>query len=285
MSRSKVVNIAVLMGLLSLAPTVGRAQDLRGEIEAIVRDYLASHPEEVAGIVKDYMIKHPEMVGQILAEMLKRRTANTPSNNATAANSPAAGSTTAPPAIDHSGAIAANSDVLFSSPHQVTLGNAKGDVTLVEFFDYSCGFCKRALPDMLALLKEDPKLKIVLKEFPILGPGSVEAARVAVAVRIQDPGGQKYLAFHQELLSASGPATKDRALAAAKNQGVDMERLEQDMAGSEVNTTLNEDTRLATLIGATGTPTYVVGKAMVVGAVGVAGLRDRIDAARNDPPN
>ena len=94
----------------------------------------------------------------------------------------------------------------------MTLGNPQGDVTLVEFFDYSCGFCKRALSDMLALLKDDPKLKIVLKEFPILGPGSVEAARVAVAVRMQDPGGQKYLAFHQELLGAPGPATRDRAL-------------------------------------------------------------------------
>jgi hypothetical protein len=138
-----------------------------------------------------------------------------------------------------------------------TLGNPQGDVTLVEFFDYSCGFCKRALSDMLALLKDDPKLKIVLKEFPILGPGSVEAARVAVAVRMQDPGGQKYLAFHQELLGAPGPATRDRALAAAKNQGLDMERLEQDMASGEVNTTLNEDMRLAKLIGATGTPTML----------------------------
>jgi protein-disulfide isomerase len=167
----------------------------------------------------------------------------------------------------------------------VTLGNPQGDVTLVEFFDYSCGFCKRALSDMLALLKDDPKLKIVLKEFPILGPGSVEAARVAVAVRMQDPGGQKYLAFHQELLGAPGPATRDRALAAAKNQGLDMERLEQDMASGEVNTTLNEDMRLAKLIGATGTPNHVVGKTMVVGVVGVAGLRDRIDAARNNPTN
>jgi protein-disulfide isomerase len=87
--------------------------------------------------------------------------------------------------------------------------------------------------------------------------GSVEAARVAVAVRMQDPGGQKYLAFHQELLGAPGPATRDRALAAAKNQGLDMERLEQDMASGEVNTTLNEDMRLAKLIGATGTPTML----------------------------
>lgn len=284
MNLTKAISHAALMALLLLGPTASRAQDLRGEIEAIVRDYLASHPEEVAGIVKDYMVKHPEIVSQILTEMLRHRgTTNAASN---ASNSPAAASTSAPPAaIDHSSAIAANGDLLLSSPHQVTLGNPQGDVTLVEFFDYSCGFCKRALQDMLALLKDDPKLKIVLKEFPILGPGSVEAARVAVAVRMQDPGGQKYLAFHQELLGSPGPVNKDRALAVAKNQGLDMERLDHDMASSEVNTTLSEDMKLATLIGATGTPTYVVGKTMVVGAIGVAGLRSRIDAARNNPPN
>jgi protein-disulfide isomerase len=284
MDRTKIISSAVVIGLLALAPTVSRAQDLRGEIEAIVRDYLASHPEEVAGIVKDYMVKHPEMVGQILAEMLRHRTTNTASSNATAANSPSAASTPAP-ALDHSSAIAANSDLLFSSPHQVTLGNPQGDVTLVEFFDYSCGFCKRALPDMLELLKDDPQLKIVLKEFPILGPGSVEAARVAVAVRMQDTGGQKYLAFHQELLGDPGPTSKHKALLAAQNQGLDMGRLEQDVTSSEVNATLSENMKLAQLIGATGTPTYVVGKVMVIGAVGVAGLRDRIDVVRKNAPN
>ena len=88
---------------------------------------------------------------------------------------------------------------------------------------------------MLTLLKDDPKLKVVLKEFPILGPGSAEAARVAVAVRMQDAGGQKYLAFHQDLLGGPGPASKDKALAAAKDQGFDMARLQQDMASDEVS--------------------------------------------------
>jgi protein-disulfide isomerase len=116
-----------------------------------------------------------------------------------------------------------------SSSHQVTLGNPNGDVTLVEFFDYNCGFCKRALSDMLTLLKQDPNLKVVLKELPILGPGSTEAARVAVAVRMQDPDGQKYLAFHQGLLGEPGPASKEKAHAAAQKLGLDMAQLESDM--------------------------------------------------------
>ena len=121
----------------------------------------------------------------------------------------------------------------------------------------------------------------MLKEFPILGPGSADAARVAVAVRMQDPGGQKYLAFHQELLGDPGPASKDKALAAAKDQGLDMTRLEQDMASDEVNVTLAEDMKLARAVGISGTPSYVVGKDLVVGAVGVSALKDHIAAARS----
>ena len=93
------------------------------------------------------------------------------------------------------------------------LGNPQGNVTMVEFFDYNCGYCKRALPDMVELLKTNPNLKFVLKEFPVLGEGSVEAAHVAVAARMQDATGKKYIEFHQKLLGGRGPADKARALA------------------------------------------------------------------------
>ena len=263
---------AIFAGLILLAPRPSPAQDLRQEVDAIVKDYLATHPEEVGEIVKGYFVKHPEAFGQILVEMLKHRSAMGANTGA----SPGAAAKTA----DRAAAVASNAAPLFSSPHQVTLGNPKGDVTLVEFFDYSCGYCKRALPDMLALLKNDPKLKIVLKEFPILGPGSVDAARVAVAVRMQDPGGQKYIAFHQELLGGPGPASMEKALAAAKDQGLDMTRLEQDMASEEVGDTLKEDVKLASTLGITGTPGYVIGKDVVVGAIGLRGLKRQIDTAR-----
>jgi protein-disulfide isomerase len=266
---------AVVAGLIMLAPLPTSAQDLRGEIEGIVKDYLASHPDEVGEIARGYFIKHPEAVGQILAEMLKRRAAA----NASAGTNSSSGAA-AKSASDRSAAVASNAAPLFASPHQVTLGNPNGDVTLVEFFDYSCGFCKRALPDLLTLLKDDPKLKIVLKELPILGPGSLEAARVAVAVRMQDPGGQKYIAFHRELLGGPGPASREKALAAARDQGLDMARLEQDIAGDEVGATLNEDVQLASAVGITGTPGYVIGKEVILGAVGVAGLRQQIEKTR-----
>jgi protein-disulfide isomerase len=256
---------AVIAGSAALAPQALWAQDQRSETEAIVKDYLATHPDEVGEIVKGYFIRHPEAVGQILAELIKRH------QNA----APSAGGKSVP---DRSAAIAANAAELFSSPRQVTLGDPHGDVTLVEFFDYNCGFCKRALPDTLALIKDDPHLKVVLKEFPILGPGSSEAARVAIAVRMQDPG--KYLAFHQELLGSPGPASKEKALAAAKNQDLNMERIEKDMASDEVGLTLSEDMKLASALGFSGTPSYVVGNDVVMGAVGLPALMDHIEKAR-----
>ena len=169
---------------------------------------------------------------------------------------------------------------IFNSPHQVVLGNPQGNVTMVEFFDYNCAFCKRALPDMLELLKTDPDLKFVLKEFPVLGPGSVEAAHVAVAARMQDSTGKKYIEFHQKLLGGRGPADKARALAVAKEVGFDMPRLEKDMDSDEVKKTIDENMKLADALGVSGTPSYVVGDEVVVGAVGLDELREKIKAER-----
>jgi len=133
---------------------------------------------------------------------------------------------------------------------------------------------------MLTLIKSDPKLRIILKEFPVLGVGSTEAAQVAVAVRMQDESGKKYLEFHQKLLGGRGQADRARALATAQEAGVDMARLEKDMADPEVKTTLAENIKLAENLNLTGTPSYVIGPDVVVGAVGVDALREKITAAR-----
>ena len=129
-------------------------------------------------------------------------------------------------------------------------------------------------------MKDDPKLKVVLKEFPVLGPGSVEAAQVAVAVRMQDKTGKKYLEFHQKLLGGRGQADKARALAVAKEVGLDMARLEKDMKSPEVKATLEENFKLAEALGLNGTPSYVIGDDVVVGAVGLDGLKEKINTAR-----
>jgi protein-disulfide isomerase len=114
----------------------------------------------------------------------------------------------------------------------------------------------------------------------VLSQGSVEAAQVAVAVRMQDPTGKKYLDFHQKLLGGRGAADKARALAAAKEAGLDMAKLEKDLGSPEVKATLEENLKLADSLGMNGTPSYVIGKQVVIGAVGVDALREKISTAR-----
>ncbi|HEY8335072.1 MAG TPA: DsbA family protein [Tardiphaga sp.] len=215
---------------------------------------------EIQKIVKDYLISHPEVLEEVSAELTKRQ--------ATAE------------AEKHQAAIATNANTIFNSPRGVTIGNKDGDVTFVEFFDYNCGYCKRAMTDMIDIMKADPKLKVVLKEFPVLGPGSVEAAQVAVAVRMQDPTGKKYLDFHQKLLGGRGQADKARAMAAAKEAGLDITRLEKDIASPEVRATIEENFKLAEAMGMNGTPSYVIGKQVVIGAVGAEALKEKIGIAR-----
>jgi protein-disulfide isomerase/sulfite exporter TauE/SafE/copper chaperone CopZ len=218
---------------------------------------------EVGRITKDYLIQHPEVIQEAIAELERRQQAAETEQ--------------------HQSAVKENAAAIFSSPRQVVLGNPQGDVSLVEFFDYNCGYCKRALSDTLDLLKADPKLRIVLKEFPVLGDASVEAARVAVAVRMQDEGGTKYLEFHQKLLGGRGQADRARALAVAKEIGLDMARLERDMASPEAKATIDENLKLAESLGVNGTPSYVIGTDVVLGAIGLDALKEKVNAARTTP--
>jgi protein-disulfide isomerase len=136
------------------------------------------------------------------------------------------------------------------------------------------------MADMLELLKDDSKLKIILKEFPVLGPGSIEAAKVAVAVRMQDKSGKKYLEFHQKLLGGRGQADKARALAVAKEVGMDMKRIDADMATDEARVALEESLNLGQTLGLNGTPSYIIGSDVVIGAVGLDALRSKVSTAR-----
>jgi protein-disulfide isomerase len=133
---------------------------------------------------------------------------------------------------------------------------------------------------MLDRLKTDTKLRVVLKEYPVLGEGSTQAAQVAVAVRMQDETGQKYLEFHHKLLAGRGEDDRERAFAVAKEVGLDMARLEKDMTSGEVTATIEEGMKLAEALGVNGTPSYVVGSDVVVGAVGLNALREKVNAVR-----
>ena len=242
-----------------LAPLLALAL-LGAPISASAQNFTDTQRSDIEAIIKSYLVTHPEVLEEAMAELQKRQTAAETAK--------------------HEASIAQNAEAIFDSPRGVTIGNKEGDVAFVEFFDYNCGYCKRAMGDMLDLMKNDSKLKVVLKEFPVLGEGSLEAAQVAIAVRMQDPTGKKYLEFHQKLLGGRGVADKARAMAAAKDAGLDMARIEKDVASPEVKATIAENMKLAEEMGLSGTPSYVIGKQIVVGAVGLDSLKEKISTAR-----
>jgi protein-disulfide isomerase len=227
---------------------------------AFAQGFTDAQRTEIQKIIKEYLIANPELIEEASAELNKRQQAAE--------------------AVKQAAGVKKHADLLFKSPRGVIVGGRDGDVNFVEFFDYNCGFCKKAMIDMIDLMKADPKLRVTLKEFPVLGAPSVEAAQVAVAVRMQDQGGKKYLDFHQKLLSSRGPVDKAKAMAAAKDSGLDMARLEKDVASPEVKATIEENFKMAEDIGLNGTPSYVIGEQVVVGAIGADALKEKIAAAR-----
>jgi protein-disulfide isomerase len=170
-------------------------------------------------------------------------------------------------------AIASMRDAIFNDPKQVVLGNPDGDVTLVEFFDYNCGYCRAALPDMAALLAEDPNLRVVLKEFPILSNESIDAARVAVLVGDADVD---YWSFHEALFTSRGQVDKQVALNAAAELGLSPVSLELDMGNEAVSQSIQSSYEIAKALNITGTPTYIIGNEIIPGAIGIDELRQRI---------
>ena len=220
-------------------------------------EFTPAQKQELGSFIRDYLVNNPDVLREAIEALDKR-------DKATAE-------------AERQKIVATEAGPLFSSKYQETIGNPKANATLVEFFDYNCHFCKGARPDIAKLMKDDPNLKLVLKDFPVLGPGSVEAAKVASAVRNQLPG-DKFWAFHYKLLGTHGPVGKAEALAVAKELGLDMEKLAKDMESPEIKTGLDEVMRLADSLQINGTPTFVVGQDLVVGAVGYDQLKDKVDS-------
>lgn len=174
-------------------------------------------------------------------------------------------------------AITQNAALIFDDPDNVVLGNPKGDVTLVEMFDYNCGFCRAALPDLAQLLQEDKNLRVELKQFPILSAGSVDAARVGLQVA---KSGKDYWTFHQALYTSRGEVTADTALNEARALGLDADKLRADMQAPAISSALQKSYALAKALNVTGTPTYIIGDTIIPGAVPIDDLRTAIANVR-----
>ena len=215
----------------------------RGEVEALIRSHLIANPEIIADAITELQSRQERAESTAQVET-----------------------------------IAEYAEVIFTSENHVVIGNPHGDVTLVEFFDYNCSFCRRALSDVQRLLDDDPNLRVVLKEFPVLGEASVEAARVSVAVNMTAP--EKFKDFHFALLSEHGQVNGDRALAVAEELGVDIDQLTPLLESDNVNAAINEVYEIAGALNLSGTPTFVTATEVVVGAVGFDDLQSRIAEIR-----
>ena len=167
-------------------------------------------------------------------------------------------------------------DEVFNDPDAPVLGNAKGDVTLVEFFDYRCPYCKAMDEQIAELIKSDGKTKLVMKEFPVLGPESVTAARAALAAREQ----KKYEEFHHALMRVKEPLSDKILFKTAAEVGINVEKLKKDMDDQKVDTAIKNNLKLAHDLNLDATPTFIIGDQMVPGAIPASGLKQLIDQTR-----
>ena len=233
--------MAALLGWARPAAAQSISPDDRGRIEQVVHDYLLKHPE-------------------VLIEALKAAEAQDKQKQEEAGRA----------------AILANRKGLLDDPSDPVGSNPKGDVALVEFFDYRCPYCKLVEPWIEAILKDDPKLRIVYKEFPILGKESTFAAHVAFAALKQG----RYEQFHDAMIATKGTITEDVVLKVAAEAGLDITKAKADMNAPEIDQIIKRNYDLSDKLGINGTPSFVIGDVLIPGAVDLAELRKMVAKVR-----
>lgn len=254
--------VVVGLGMLAAGFLAGRGDAAIAEEPRVVAsaDVGAStvNRGEVEGIVRDYLMKNPEVLiemQRILEEKQKEEQR-----------------------VAHLEVIKSAREDIFNAAYDSVVGNPNGKTTIVEFYDYNCGYCKRAQEDMLALTAADPDLRFVLKEFPILGPDSQKASLVSMAFRKLMP--EKHEEFHNQLIVAPGRASEAVAMKLALALGADEARLREAMSDPAIPAEIAKTYDIANRLSITGTPSYVVGNEVVFGALGPEVLAEKIAAAR-----
>lgn len=213
-------------------------------IDQQISQYLKNHPEEVLSALK---------LAQANAEKQK--------------------------SADAQLALAKQQDQIFNNPADPVVGNVNGDVTVVEFFDYRCPYCKRVSDSLMTLLKDDPNIKLVFKEFPILGPESTVAAKIALAAHRQG----KYEQVHTAFMAHKGSFDQEALLDLAASVGADRAKLAADMQDPAIQGHLQANDSLAGALGITGTPGFLFGKQLVPGAISLDDMKKFVSAARAQP--
>ena len=210
-------------------------------------------------MVREYLLKNPEVIVEAIRELQRRDKVASAEQQFSVLKSMTA--------------------QLNENPNDPVIGNPDGDVTMVEFFDYRCGFCKRVFPDIMTLLKEDTNIRYVLKEFPILGDDSNYAHRAAMAVWLHQK--DKYQPFHIAMMASKGSLTNDKVLDFAKSSGVDMDALPGQMKDPEIDKTFAATKAQALALNITGTPAFIVGENIAPGAIPLSAMKQLVAAARD----
>jgi protein-disulfide isomerase len=242
--RTLLTTLLLLVALIVPSAAVAEplSSDQVQQVERLIREYLLAHPELLVEMSNRLRAQQEQATAQRVKEVLATRRAE-----------------------------------LVSDPNSYVAGNASGDVTVVEFFDYQCGYCKRVHPALTTLLERDRGVRLVLKELPVLGPGSEMAARAAVASLAQ-PG--KYHAFHTALMQNQGSLDERTVLAVAGRVGLDVGKLTTDMKSDRVSSVINANRELAAALGVNGTPAFVIGDRLVPGAVSLERLLEMVAQQR-----
>ncbi len=245
------ISFAVLAIMLTAALAPGNA----GAAEA---GFSPVQEQAVKDIVRTYLGQHPEVLVDAIRALQARQQAKSKA--------------------DAQSVLSSRRDQLENDPDSPVGGNPKGDVTIIEFFDYRCGYCKRVFPSMMTLIKTDGNIRYILKEFPILGPASVTASRVALAVWKQNRG--KYMSFHSGLMKAKGGLNEKKIMRIAAGIGLDTKKLSKGMKADWITAELGKNMQLAKELKISGTPAFIIGRKFIPGALSLDSLKKMVQAAR-----
>jgi protein-disulfide isomerase len=245
------LTLAVALALPGLAPAQQQSRPALSDMTETEREALRTE-------IRAYLLDYPEVLIEAINILEARRKADTRQADAAL--------------------IAASSEQLYNDPNSWIFGNPDGDVTLVEFADYRCGYCKKAHPEVRELLKRDPNIRLVVKEYPILGPDSMAAARMALAALDLDPA--NFEALNDALMRFEGQLTEATAYQIASRVGYDIAALKKRAASAEIEARIGDNYALARTLGLQGTPSFILGNQIIRGYLPIDRMLAAVAEAR-----
>ncbi len=248
----------LMAGFLAATAAAPVAAQNMSPIQSPESPLLKAERDKIESVVKDYILNNPEVILQAIQSLRERQERD--SRERAQAN------------------LVKLQGELLHDPDTPVGANPKGSVTIVEFFDYRCGFCKRVFPDIVKLVETDKNIRFVYKEFPILGPQSVTASKAGLAAWILDKS--KYEAFHKVMMAAKGALPETRVMRYAAKSGYDVKALKKAMKDPRIDVMIKKNFDLAQALDINGTPAFIIGKEVIRGAIDLKTLKKLVSKAR-----